>query len=566
MAQIRAIALALVGAAGLAGAGATPALGQNALGDGRALDKNLSTQGRANTQVKNIEQQIRFNNDIIEGRAGSGRSFRGDLGYRSTDDFAGSLGSDSQYLFRRDSASGAFATLPGVRSSDALRYQFALTGGGGGRSVGLADSARALFTERSVGQVASGSTSATSTGPLSSSAVSSLRSVSQYHANAALAGTVLGYAGTEQTGRIALTASPLRGIAATPMGQAGGGTGGFAPAGLTGLERNAIGVVPAADLEPKPGTPRNPATDLRIDGAGTAFDDVRASLVKVIDPRINKPLRADGAPAGAGTEPKPTEKLADGPEGAESEQTKGFDRLSARLRGEKPEATKPASDSSLLGGFTPGAKPPSLLADPNASKADKVPEAAADESAIQTLRRMEAKLSSFKAKPEKAGEAYARRMSEGEGQMQTGAYFDAEGSFSLALLVKPKDPIAGIARAHAQLGAGLLLSAAAGLREVLANTPEMIGTRYDLKILPSLQRAESAVKTIRGELAKGDSALGPDGALLLAYLGRHFDQAEWLKEGLEALERRTRSDDEKGQELLKVLKQVWGPAEPEMAK
>jgi hypothetical protein len=236
-----------------------------------------------------------------------------------------------------------------------------------------------------------------------------------------------------------------------------------------------------------------------------------------------------------------------------------MDRLSARLKGLNPDAPKPGAGgaSSLLGGFPAGVKPPSMLADPKAP----VPEAAADESAIQTLRRMEAKLSTFKAKPEKAGEAYARRMADGEGQMQSGAYFDAEGSFSLALLVKPRDPIAAVARAHAQLGAGLLLSAAAGLREVLATAPELIGTRYERKILPALQRAESAARTIQGELAKPDSALGTDGALLLAYLGRHFDQAEWLKEGLAALERRTRADDTAGIEMLSVLKRVWGGAE-----
>lgn len=545
------------------------ALGQNALGDGRALDKSLSTQGRTNTQVKNIEQQIRFNNAIVEGRAGAGRSFRGDLGYRSTDDFAGSLGSDTLYTFQRDAASGGLASIPGVRSSDALRYQFALTGGGGGRSAGLAESARALFTERSAGQVASGSTSVTSTGPLSSSAVSSLRSVSQYHANAALSGTVLGYAGTEQTGRFALTASPLRGIAPTPLGQipgAGQEPGGrFAPPGLSGLERSALGVSPAGDMQ-EPGRPRNPAPDLRIDGAGTAFDEVRQSLIKVIDPRLNV-APASSSPATPGAEPSATdpkdpskpEAPGQAPRAEGTDPLRDMDRLSARLRGaktDKPDAGKPAPGASLLPGL--GSKPPSLLEAP--AKPAPEPPASPDESAVQALKRMEAKISTFKVKPEKAGEAYARRMAEGETQMQSGAYFDAEGSFSLALLARPKDPMASIARAHAQLGAGLLLSAASNLREVLAAAPELIGTRYELKILPTFQRAESAVRTIRTELAKKDSALGSDGALLMAYMGRHFEQAEWLAEGLESLDRRTAADDARGRELVSVLKRVWTAA------
>lgn len=569
MARVNARVLML--AAGVAGAAAgvlaPGALGQTALGDGQVLDRNLSTQGRTNTRVKNIEQQIRFNNDVLEGRAGRGRSFQGDLGYRSTDNFAGSLGSDSLYNFRRDSTSGDFAALPGVRTSDALRYQFALTGAGGGRSTGLSESARALFTERSLGQVASGSNSPTSTGPLGTSAVSSLRSVSQYTSDAAQAATVLGYAGTDQTGRFALTASPLRGIAPTPLGGAEAAAGfGFAPAGLSGLERTATGILRPgeSDIAPRGAreeVPPRRSIAQRIEPSGTAMEEVRESLVKAIDLKMSRRFGVEKPGEKPADDPnqKPADKAAPGdqspdPEGAaRGEVMRGIDALAARLRGEKPaDRTAKPGDGVL--------QPEPPKPEPGARTNEDPPP---DETVFQTLRRMESRISTFKARPEQAGDAYARRMADAEAQMKAGEYFNAEGTFSLALLGKPRDPIALVGRTHAQIGAGLLLSAAAGLREAFASAPELIGTRFEPGMLPTFARAEAAIATIKAELAKPESALGADGALLMAYLGRHFDQPAWLSEGLAGLARRTPADDTKAAELLNALRKVWSPeAEP----
>ncbi len=84
--------IAMSVAALLSIAGARTACGQNALGDGRSLDSNLSQQTKQNNQVKDVAAQIRFSQRVAEGQAGGGRSFRGNLGYRAVDDFADSLG------------------------------------------------------------------------------------------------------------------------------------------------------------------------------------------------------------------------------------------------------------------------------------------------------------------------------------------------------------------------------------------------------------------------------------------------------------------------------------------
>jgi hypothetical protein len=113
--------LALAGSAGTAGA-------QNALGDGRLLDNNLSAQGTANTPVRDLDAEIRFRNAIVTGNAPGGLSFRGDVGYTAPGEFRGELGSDSTFAFRRDSLVSGLAGA-GIRGIDALQYQMALTTG-----------------------------------------------------------------------------------------------------------------------------------------------------------------------------------------------------------------------------------------------------------------------------------------------------------------------------------------------------------------------------------------------------------------------------------------------------
>ena len=105
------------------------AFGQNALGDGRVLDNNLRQgSGGVNTRVRSVEAQIRFNNAIVTGNAGFGRSFRGDVGYLASNDFRASLGSNDLYNFRRDSTASAI-TGSGIRGTDALQYQVSLATG-----------------------------------------------------------------------------------------------------------------------------------------------------------------------------------------------------------------------------------------------------------------------------------------------------------------------------------------------------------------------------------------------------------------------------------------------------
>lgn len=111
----------------LAVAGA--AFGQNALGDGTALDAStqVGSQGK-NNRVRDLVEEIKFRNAIVTGNAPNGLSFRGDLPYSAPSDFRDSLGSNDTFLFRRDSLDSGLGGL-GLRGTDGLQRQFAMTTG-----------------------------------------------------------------------------------------------------------------------------------------------------------------------------------------------------------------------------------------------------------------------------------------------------------------------------------------------------------------------------------------------------------------------------------------------------
>ena len=199
------IAIACVTMLALAGT----ALGQNALGDGRKLDNNLNTsQGRVNPRATGVSEQIRYNNAVINGTAPCGKSFQGSLGYRATDQFGGSLGSDSLYNFKRDSYMSGLAG-EGVRGSDALRYQFSLTTG-----------------QNVPGFLAGGPVSVPRSGTVSTSATgSALRSTSDFITGQSYRPTLVGIRHDELGAEYTAKASPLLGVAWVKTGESPLGTG-----------------------------------------------------------------------------------------------------------------------------------------------------------------------------------------------------------------------------------------------------------------------------------------------------------------------------------------------------
>ena len=216
----------------------TAASAQNALGDGRALDNNLSPNSPYNTARQDFGNELRFRNAIATGNAPGGLSFRGDVGYASPFEFRGELGSDSLFSFRRDSVYSGLAGM-GIRGTEAVQYQFALTTGARipqnvvGSLVVPRDPASSAVAR--AGGVLSqrpqfGSTVSRPQQEINyrsdgtfdptvqdEGALNQLRSTSAYTANRGFAPFMLTTIGQDTEDARALTATPLRGLKADSL-------------------------------------------------------------------------------------------------------------------------------------------------------------------------------------------------------------------------------------------------------------------------------------------------------------------------------------------------------------
>jgi hypothetical protein len=527
--------LALAGSAGTAGA-------QNALGDGRLLDNNLSAQGTANTPVRDLDAEIRFRNAIVTGNAPGGLSFRGDVGYTAPGEFRGELGSDSTFAFRRDSLVSGLAGA-GIRGIDALQYQMALTTGSmppqslvGGYTVARdgfsVDSPRPGF------QPAVGQPSGTPSYRPGGSAIArrpatderaddrgtllwTLRSPSAYVANQGFNSTLLAaFNEREQRGRkYGLTASGLRSIRVSTL------------EGDPGPERDQRGS--AAGGAAQPVDTRMPSTQL-----GTLHDRVLERLAgeEDDDPAVSQRARIEQLRSRLiGAEPLPLDTPDD------EEATEGAPPTGT---GEQVPATEQGSE-------IPGVRTPPREYDTSALRLDAELRA--------TLRAQEL-VRELIDQDAAETDPYGEHIVAGERLIARGKYFDAEERFAHAIAQHPGDVTAQIGRVHAQLGAGLFTSAAVNLRGLLVENPELALTRYAPDLLPAPERLETLRADLRAMLTTDPASPSRRvGGLLLAYLGYQSGDTATVREALDALD--AVQDESRGSSvngrLLIYLRSAW---------
>ncbi len=147
---------------------------------------------------------------------------------------------------------------------------------------------------------------------------------------------------------------------------------------------------------------------------------------------------------------------------------------------------------------------------------------------------------------------FSVQMQRGEAAIQGGNYFDAEQYFESALQLAPGYPLAQTGKIHAQLGAGLFRSSAAGLRQLLQLHPELAAFRYSNRLIPSHERLQEVI-AIGYDLAMQGNL--PDGGLLVAYCGNLLNEDETVQRGLALMADRNPSDS-----LLAILQAAWLPA------
>ncbi|MBL9030334.1 MAG: hypothetical protein JNM80_01330 [Phycisphaerae bacterium] len=539
---------------------ATPALGQ------RALDANQRVgDGRINPEGRDFGAEVRFRNAIITGNAPGGLSFRGDVGYRAPGEFLGTQGSNDLFAFRRDSASSGLAGM-GIRGTDALQYQFAMTTGSappkGLVGAGFVTRAGGGLPTGAIreGQIAPGAAEGRGSGFISSppreggTALSALRSPSAFVADRGLQPQLLATWEKEGT-RYGLSASPLRGVVAAPMGEFGlkkESKPESKPPRPGSLETGAIKPsVPESTLEPS----RSPFEDLLERWGGA-----------------KKAGTPDGRP-GTG-EPGQTEPGKTEPGAGAAGDVAGWRDTLARLKGELAEEDRPRVKRApeRRPGDLPKQALPTRPGDEGKStdngsdgKGGTSGKGSEEKDAEGTRSRREAielirslgELGPLTTMTPKGFDAYAEHMAEGEKHMASSRYFDAEERFTAALSSKPIDPMAAMGRVHAQLGAGVFISAAMNLRDALTKHPETMGVRYAPGLLPRPGRIVTIVERL-DDLIKHEPERSRDAGLLLAYIGYQTQQPALVDRGLRAARALpSGAPEDQMSRLSDVLREVW---------
>lgn len=573
------LALAVGGVMG--GVLAMPAMGQNALGDGRGLEANpRAGSGGQNYQRPSLEREVQFRNAIATGNAPGGLSFRGDVGYQAPGEFSGTLGSDALYSFRRDSLYSGLAGM-GIRGTDALQYQFSMTTGsrvtrnlhgnlGVSRFDGASSSAYSGFNS-------SGTNNGLNTGLGTESPVDmrsrnrmsesitsgTLRSVSSYSSTASLVPELVSVfdRGIEQA-PYGLVASPLLGLVSTPMDD---GRPARRPAGSQPIEpmktsyRDTIDEVRARaeairqrtiDTNPAvadPDDPNNPSDPADPNALSDSVD-------QWISDRLNK-LQRDVMGI---QDPSSVENLDLGQPSGDDADADGTDSpvkiIDPLDRYEEGEGIEGGSiDQSLPEiGFSTG------------EGISGNTRYAIDPDTLELIRG-DGKRITYLIDPT-AGDRniYTEHMIAGERLLRNGRYFDAEERFTNAISVRQGDVTAQLGRLHAQIGAGLVVSGAVNLQTLMSEHMEVVSRRYSGDLLPSPERLRGLLVILRERAglderpayeAQENGQVRISCGLLISYLGYQLDDEEQMLDGFSVLRELGTDSDLR---LLRLLETVWG--------
>lgn len=595
----RPLAAMLIMVAGLALApvsSAQDALGSgDALGAGNALDANpLQGSGGANSITRDWQAEIAYRNAIVTGNVGGGRAFRGSVGYSGVNDFRGALGSDLVYNFQRESFYSGLATR-GVRGIDATTIQLQ------GSSIGQRDVSGAGLI---ISRPGSGTAAGMITQPQPSGQVSfdqlmafdrvntTLRSTSAFTVRDASRPRIVGAASDGQS-NFFITASPLGGIdARDPLDPSLISGRSYRPEQfdfdprisipgfreqamqdqmlldqlsdaeiiaqrmpghrrvLEDLRRSAVerGLIPAEQAAPGTDPSSRPSGQRpsdppagRTDPTGIRFPDIQDIDAGTPGTILDRgPLSGEGTGVGPGSiaaVDSLDRMLREFSASLESAPTLGPQRGSGGPGGLGPVELRRAED--------PTDRDPSIERDFTDRTLDRM---------IELLRDQQSTIT--RIAPSEDGSLYAQHMRAGERLLGDGMWFIAEERFVAALTARPGDAMAAIGRAHAQLGAGLYLSAAVNLSELFRAYPELITVTYDRALLPDTERLERIRAQLRSRSVQDDPNARNAG-FLLAYLGYQTNRPNDVREGFAVVNRVNTALNAKPDPLVPVLERLW---------
>lgn len=533
---------------------AASASAQNALGDGRGLQKNTNKYDASKGPVNRgyDKEAIRMRNAIVFGNAAGGASQRSST-LQDSSQFMSSLGSDSLYNFRRDSYYSGLAGQ-GIRGTEALQYQFALTTGGSTRGSSLTG---AGFVAREPGSSGSGVNGFSRTGGierrpswLSDSARPSgtLRSTASYSTSLSLRPSLVGQ-GVDEDGRaFSVAASPLLGI--QPVRRE-----------VTSPLVARVGSQPEAAeaADPRSAAPGGPQTSsTTVPEEITVYDALARRLAD------RGKARADVDPAEPAAPASP-DRTADAPTDPADIAKPRWLREIESLKEALSDRETPQARATPRTGPTPpglGTPPPGMRFDASGKLVPLV-----DKSVTDLIRDAGETGAHFIKPDANDGSAFTQAMKQGETLMTKSQFFAAEEKFARALTFRPGDVAALAARTHAQISGGLFISASNNLRELLTSHPEVAGVRYTRELVSTDDRARIVKTDLEARMGLNAKSLGPlglqpvrDAGLIYAYFCYQLGDRPGVERGIEAMLARIPEKDEPSladQRLALFCRGVW---------
>lgn len=172
-----------------------------------------------------------------------------------------------------------------------------------------------------------------------------------------------------------------------------------------------------------------------------------------------------------------------------------------------------------------------------------------DGSLAELVHRLQTQLPLLPTMAGEVDQRVSELFQEAELHMAAGKYFRAEQAYRQILEYRPKHKLAGAGLVHAQLGAGMIRSAAFNIRKLFSQHPQVITLRYEAQLLPNPQRLAWAQQSIETML---EAVNLPEPAIVLAYLGYQTGTPKVIRYGLDVAQARDPEDP-----LIPLLRRIW---------
>ncbi len=582
---------------------------------GNALSGGLSRSNPYASSGRDFAAEAKYRNSIVFSQAPGGFSFRGRLGYSDPSEFVGRLGSSTLNSFRRNSELSTIAAQ-GIQRSQAIDAQNALSTGGVSRTY---QPGRGGVNFSSFYTPRTGYAKPTATQGVGAAlpSLSNSAAARSFQNNAIQRDERLDRSYNVVNRLSAPVNSLSRADSSVPRLSSLGSSAAYTDPtrsaditdrlGLSGPSSRISGMdFGRTDFAAKLDGERTLANSATARGQAerAAFESQR-SRTRVDSPRPTLPgsgridtsarsgvlpdarLTEAAAPVTAydelrkklddlgivGNEPVPPGTTdapgrgTDAPEGVSRDWRDRLDDLRSQLL--RPDGAYP-DRISLLDRSKRPARPGDRFSTPAAPtekpEADAEPGTKDDDNlrsridpeTLKMIRDVSGRVDTFISSNAGKRDFYAEHMQNGQRLLSERMYFDAEERFSRALSNKPGDVSARTGQIHAQIGAGLWMSAGQHLRRLIAEHPETSGQRYAAELLPDPDRTRRALDQLRANVA-GTGKLRRESALLIAYLGFQTSELATAREGLEAMSRISRQDPAAGSDerLVDLLRGVW---------